>query len=181
MAQIYIISGPSGCGKTSLCKAWLEADSHLKISISCTTRQPRPSEIDGIDYHFLDEKTFQQQKKDGAFLEHALVHGNWYGTRISDVQAMLDQDVHVLLEIDWQGAAQVATKMDNITRIFMIPPSIDVLRERLESRAQDDAKTIDYRVAAAQAEMVHSHEADIQLINDDFNTTLQELLTLSSS
>jgi len=180
MPQVYIMSGPSGCGKTSLCKAWLEAVSDLKLSVSCTTRAPRPAEKDGVDYHFLDESTFLTQVKLGAFLEHAQVHDHWYGTRLSDVQHMLSQGDDVLLEIDWQGAAQVAMRIEHTVRIFMMPPSIAVLRQRLQKRAQDSVQVIERRVTAAQAEMAHCDEADIQIVNDDFDVALQALLHLKN-
>lgn len=181
MPQVFIMSGPSGCGKTSLCTAWLAASPNMRLSISCTTRQARPAEEDGVHYHFLNDKAFTQQLQQHAFLEHAFVHGHWYGTRTADVQKMLEQGYDVLLEIDWQGAAQVAKQLPQATRLFMLPPSIEALRERLMHRAQDDQSIIDQRVSAAQEEMTHRDEADIQIINDQFDATLQTLLTLNQS
>ncbi|WP_038250190.1 guanylate kinase [Ghiorsea bivora] len=176
--KLFIISGPSGAGKSSLCSKLLEACPNLNLSISCTTRSPRPGEQDGREYHFLSIAEFEKQKEAGAFLEWALVHGNYYGTRQSDVESLLNQGKDVLLEIDWQGAAQVAEKIPAATRIFILPPSIDVLRERLTHRGQDDSCVIEQRVAAAQAEMDHAHEAQYQIINDDFDKALKTLIKL---
>ncbi|MDQ7003430.1 MAG: guanylate kinase [Ghiorsea sp.] len=179
--QLYIISGPSGAGKSSLCSKLLEACPNLHLSISCTTRSPRPGESNGREYHFLSTGDFEAQKKEGAFLEWALVHGNYYGTRQKDVENILHQGSDVLLEIDWQGAAQVAKKIPNAVRIFILPPSIQALEERLISRGQDDASIIQQRVAAAEAEIAHADEAHHQIINDDFNQALQQLTLLGSS
>jgi len=177
--KLIIVSGPSGAGKSSLCSALLKACPHLNLSVSCTTRNPRPGEEDGREYHFLNQENFQKQKDADAFLEWALVHGNYYGTRQSDVEKMLQQGKDVLLEIDWQGAAQVANKLAETVRIFILPPSIEVLRERLIHRAQDGQATIDQRVAAAQTEMNHANEAQFQIINDDFEQALQQLVAIA--
>ena len=179
--QLFIVSGPSGAGKSSLCSALLKACPNLNLSTSCTTRNPRPGEQNGREYHFLSMDEFTTQKEHGDFLESALVHGNYYGTRQNDVQAMLDAGIDVLLEIDWQGAAQVARKITSATRIFILPPSIEALRERLTERGQDDKNIITQRVAAAQAEMNHAHEAQHQIINNDFETALSELISLVKS
>ena len=176
--KLFIVSGPSGAGKSSLCSALLKACPNLNLSISCTTRNPRPGEVNGREYHFLSRDDFESQKKHGAFLEYALVHGNYYGTRQSDVQTMLNDGKDALLEIDWQGAAQVAEKISSAIRIFILPPSIETLRERLTGRGQDDETIINQRVAAAQAEMNHAHEAQHQIINNDFETALSELICL---
>ncbi len=182
MNRLFVISGPSGAGKSSLCAALLKDCPKLKLSISCTTRMPRPGEKDGREYHFLNVKSFEKQKNNGAFLEWAKVHDHFYGTRQSDVLAVLEQGDDVLLEIDWQGAAQVAENMPEemveIIRIFILPPSIESLRERLVMRGQDDAEVVERRVAAAAAEMSHAGEAHYQLINDDFNESLATLMKL---
>lgn len=179
--KLYIVSGPSGAGKSSLCSALLETCPHLNLSISCTTRQPRPGEKNGREYHFLSIESFEQQKQDGAFLESARVHTNYYGTRQSDTETLLHNGKDVLLEIDWQGAAQVAEKVPSAIRIFILPPSVEILRERLTGRGQDDASIIEQRVAAAQAEISHAHEAQHQIINDDFEQALKELINLVQS
>ncbi|PCI44806.1 MAG: guanylate kinase [Proteobacteria bacterium] len=178
MSRLFVVSGPSGAGKSSLCTALLKDCPKLKLSISCTTRAPRPSEKDGREYHFLDIESFEKQKYEGAFLEWAKVHDHFYGTRQSDVLAVLQQGDDVLLEIDWQGAAQVAEKMPDITRIFILPPSIEALRERLVMRGQDDAAVVERRVAAAESEMLHAGEAHHQVVNDDFDEALQTLRRL---
>jgi guanylate kinase len=176
--KLFIISGPSGAGKSSLCAKLLEACPYLQLSTSCTTRAPRPGEKDGREYHFLNMAEFEQQKEDGAFLEWAYVHGNYYGTRQSDVENLLSQSKDVLLEIDWQGAAQVAEKMPDAVRIFILPPSIEALKARLTSRGQDDEAVIQSRIAAAQDEMSHANEAHYQIINDDFDQALQQLTAI---
>jgi len=173
--RLFIVSGPSGAGKSSLCAALLEKQPKLHLSISCTTRAPRPGEQDGREYHFLDRATFEQQRDAGAFLEWAHVHGNLYGTRQSDVEKLLVDGKDVLLEIDWQGAAQVAAKIPQAVRIFILPPSIEELRKRLSGRGQDETEVVEKRVAAAESEMAHAHEAHFQIVNDVFDTSLLEL------
>ncbi len=173
---LFVVSGPSGSGKTSLCAALLEHCPKLRLSISATTRAPRPGEVDGIDYHFLDMDTFLSQVDEGSFLEHAIVHGNAYGTRLADVEALRREGHDVLLEIDWQGASQVAACCPDACRIFILPPSVEELRRRLTGRGQDAAEVIDRRVAAAEAEMAHAGEADYRIINEDFEQALVVLL-----
>jgi guanylate kinase len=181
VSRLFIVSGPSGAGKSSLCDALLKQCDNLRLSISCTTRQPRPGEKDGKQYHFLSQKDFEAQIEQGAFLEWAKVHHHFYGTRQSDVEAMLAQGYDVLLEIDWQGAAQVALKMPESKRIFILPPSIETLRERLLMRGQDDESIVNDRVQAAAEEIAHADEAHVQIINDDFDKALQSLLNVFQS
>lgn len=176
--SLFVVSGPSGCGKTSLCAALLERCPQLRLSISATTRAPRPGETDGVSYHFLDMPSFEQQVESGAFLEHAIVHGNGYGTRLADVDAMLADGFDVLLEIDWQGADQVGRLRPQACRIFILPPSVEELRRRLSGRGQDDAAVIERRVAAVESEMAHSGEAEFRIVNDDFDIALHELLSI---
>jgi len=176
--RLFIVSGPSGSGKTSLCAAWLQQSPQLRLSISCTTRAPRPGEVDGRDYHFLSHDRFEAQRDQGAFLESARVHGNLYGTRQRDVERLLAAGSDVLLEIDWQGAAQVADKMPQALRIFILPPSIEELRKRLTGRGQDSEEVIARRIAAAEAEMAHADEAHHRIVNLDFSAALAELLAL---
>ncbi|EAU55582.1 guanylate kinase [Mariprofundus ferrooxydans] len=173
--RLFIVSGPSGAGKSSLCTALLSECPDLKLSISCTTRQPRPGEMDGREYHFLSVSDFECQRERGDFLEWANVHGNLYGTRQSDVEAQLQGGYDVLLEIDWQGARQVAEKMPGAIRIFILPPSLDELRSRLAGRGQDDAATVNRRMAAAEMEMSHADEATYRVVNIDFKEALAEL------
>jgi guanylate kinase len=173
--RLFIVSGPSGAGKSSLCTALLKKQPELRLSVSCTTRAPRPGEEDGREYHFLDRPSFERQRDEGAFLEWAHVHGNLYGTRQSDVEKLLADGDDVLLEIDWQGAAQVADRIQQVIRIFILPPSIEELRKRLSGRGQDDAEVVEKRVAAAEAEMAHAHEAHFRIVNDTFDESLLEL------
>jgi len=176
--RLFIISGPSGAGKSSLCSALLQQCDDLKLCISCTTRAPRPGELDGREYHFLSPDDFSHQSEQGAFLEWAHVHGNLYGTRQQDVETMLAGGADVLLEIDWQGAQQVADKLPTAMRVFISPPSLQELRRRLVLRGQDENEVVEQRVAAAQAEMEHAGEAHHQIINDDFDDTLKMLLNI---
>lgn len=173
---LFVVSGPSGSGKTSLCAALLERCPPLRLSISATTRAPRPGERDGVNYHFLATADFEHQVEEGAFLEHARVHGNLYGTRLGDVDAMLAEGHDVLLEIDWQGAQQVGSLRPDACRIFILPPSVEELRRRLTGRGQDDAEVIRRRVAAAESEMAHAGEAEFRIVNEDFDAALAELL-----
>jgi len=176
--RLFIVSGPSGAGKSSLCGALLEKKGDLQLSISCTTRFPRPGEVDGREYHFLEREAFETQRDQGAFLEWALVHGNLYGTRQSDVETIMASGSNVLLEIDWQGAEQVAAKIPSAVRLFILPPSLDALRERLTSRAQDAEDVVKSRVAAAEDEMSHAGEAHYRVINDDFDEALSQLMEI---
>jgi len=179
--RLFIVSGPSGAGKSSLCHALLQHCPNLKLSISCTTREPRPGESDGCEYHFLGRDEFLRQCDQGAFLEWATVHGNLYGTRQRDVEAIMAAGADVLLEIDWQGARQVAEKMPSAIRMFILPPSLDELRRRLVARGQDDDAVVNRRVAAAEAEMAHAGEAHHQIVNDDFDATFAQLLKIFST
>ncbi|MDT8376936.1 MAG: guanylate kinase [Mariprofundaceae bacterium] len=176
--ELFIVSGPSGSGKSSLCDALLRQSPNLCLSISCTTRKPRPGEVDGREYHFLSRAQFETQRDAGDFLEWASVHGNLYGTRRSDVEAVLDDGRDMLLEIDWQGAAQVARQIPQAHRIFILPPSVETLRQRLLSRGQDDDVVISRRVAAAESEMEHAGEARYRIVNDRFDDALEEILAI---
>lgn len=179
--RLFVISGPSGAGKSSLCAALLERCPNLKLSVSCTTRKPRAGEVDGREYHFLSEDLFVEQREGGAFLEWAEVHGNYYGTRLADVQAMLDSGADLLLEIDWQGARQVAEQMPQAVRIFISPPSLAELERRLTSRGLDDRAVIERRVNAAAAEMAHADEAHHRIINDNFDCALEQLVKICAA
>jgi len=176
--RLFIISGPSGAGKSSLCNKILAQCNNLRLAVSCTTRAPRPGEVDGQEYHFLQKSLFETQAAEGAFLEWANVHGNMYGTRQSDVETAMTNGHDVLLEIDWQGARQVAEKMPQAIRLFILPPSIAILRERLISRGQDSDEVVQRRIDAAEDEMSHAGEAHHSVINDDFETSLKQLLTI---
>ena len=173
--NLYIVSAPSGAGKTSLVQALMAALDNLCVSISHTTRPGRPGEIDGVNYHFVTPEQFAQMLNEGAFLESAQVFGNHYGTSQQWVRDTLATGSDVILEIDWQGAQQVRRLMPEATSIFILPPSLTALQERLNKRGQDPAAVIAQRMAAAISEMSHYAEADYLLINDQFDTALQEL------
>ena len=173
--NLFIITAASGAGKTSLIKALLAEDSRLKLSISHTTRKPRPGEADGVDYHFVDDTVFMQLLSDAQFLESAEVHGARYGTSQCAVDAPLAAGSDVILEIDWQGAAQVRRLYPNAISIFVLPPSIETLEHRLNSRGQDSQEVISRRVAAAREEMRHVGEFDYVTINDLFDVALQDI------
>ena len=173
--NLFIVTAASGAGKTSLIKALLAQDTRLKLSISHTTRQPRPGEVDGVDYHFVNEATFLQLLSDAQFLESAEVHGARYGTSQCAVDAPLQAGFDVILEIDWQGAAQVRRLYPQAVSVFVLPPSIETLEHRLNSRGQDSQETISRRVAAAREEMRHVGEFDYVTINDYFDVALQDI------
>jgi guanylate kinase len=173
--NLFIITAASGAGKTSLIKALLAEDAHLKLSISHTTRKPRPGEQDGVDYHFVDDAMFLQMLGEAKFLESAEVHGARYGTSQSAVDTPLQAGHDVILEIDWQGAEQVRRLFPNAISIFVLPPSIETLEQRLNSRGQDSQETISKRVAAARAEMRHVSEFDYVTINNYFDVALQDI------
>ncbi len=172
---LYIISAPSGAGKTSLVKALLESTDNIMVSISHTTRGIRPGEVDGKDYHFTDTATFRGMIADNAFLEHAQVFDNFYGTSRSSALDMMGKGVDVILEIDWQGAQQVRSKMPEAISIFILPPSREELERRLRGRGTDADEVIARRLGEAVTEMSHYREFDYLVFNDDFDTALAEL------
>jgi len=178
---LFIISAPSGAGKTSLVNQLLNNMSNIKASVSHTTRDRRPGEVDGINYHFVSRQQFIDMIEQGAFLEHAEVFGNFYGTSQQWVADTLATGEDVILEIDWQGAGQVRHLFPDSTSIFILPPSKQALRERLHNRAQDNADVIDKRIAAATEEMSHYIEADFMVVNDDFDYALQQLMSIISA
>ena len=175
---LYVVSAPSGAGKTSLLKAVLQKLPELKVSISHTTRPQRPGEQDGVDYHFVDQATFQQMLEEQRFLEHAQVFDNFYGTSRDWLEAQLVDGHDVILEIDWQGARQVRKLMPESCGIFILPPSREELLSRLTNRGQDSDEVIARRMAAATAEMKHYDEYDYVVINDDFETACDELAAI---
>ena len=178
---LFIVSAPSGTGKTSLVNALVRDTNHLKLSISHTTRNARPKEIDGYNYHFITEKKFKQMELAGVFMESAKVFGNFYGTSQDAVQKMLDEGHDVVLEIDWQGAEQIKQRFPKAISIFILPPSINALRERLENRGQDSIEVIDTRMKKAIAELKHYHKADFLVVNDDFEEALKSLKAIVKS
>ncbi len=172
---LYIIAAPSGAGKTSLVHELLASLPDIEVSVSHTTRAPRPSEKQGRDYYFVEPAEFEELIGRGEFLEHARVFDHYYGTRREAIQARLDADLDVILEIDWQGARQVRRQFPDCLSIFILPPSLDVLRERLIQRGQDAAEVVDRRMRAAVNEMRHFDEFDYLIVNDAFSTSLEAL------
>jgi len=176
--NLFIITAASGAGKTSLVRAMLEADQQIKLSISYTTRPPRPGEVNGVDYHFVDEATFLKMLDEGDFLESAHVHEARYGTSKTCVDEVLARDEDLILEIDWQGAAQVRELYPEAVSIFILPPSIPELESRLRGRGQDSEQVIAKRLAAARSEMSHVGEFEYVTINDKFEQALQDLMAI---
>ena len=172
---LFIVSAPSGAGKTSLLRELLSQDQGLSLSVSHTTRAMRPGEENGVHYHFVEVPAFQELVGQGAFIEHAQVFDNYYGTSEAAVRDQLAAGQDVVVEIDWQGARQVRKRFPEAVSIFVAPPSIEALRERLSGRGQDSEEIIDRRMRDAQAELSHYPEYDYLVINDDFALALQEL------
>ncbi|UXZ04333.1 guanylate kinase [Moraxella nasicaprae] len=178
MSKLFIITAASGTGKTSLVKELLATTDNLSVSISHTTRQPRPAEENGVHYHFVDVAQFEQLLADEAFLEHAQVFDNYYGTSKQAVQSLLDQGIDVILEIDWQGALQVKQKFTDAVMIFILPPSREALRSRLSNRGQDSNEVIEKRLAGSLTEMRQYDKFDYVVINDEFAVALSDLQTI---
>jgi guanylate kinase len=172
---LYTVSAPSGAGKTSLVTALVSSCPALRVSVSHTTRPRRPGEIDGTNYHFIDRPTFEKMLLESAFLEQAEVFGNLYGTSESWVRDTLGTGLDVILEIDWQGAHQIRRLIPETVSIFILPPSMNTLRERLTDRGQDANNVIEKRLAEARNEMSHYGEADYLVVNSDFDHALLEL------
>lgn len=178
---LYIVSAPSGAGKTSLVKALLKTDPAIRLSVSYTTRPPRPGETDGRDYHFVTRQRFEEMLADGEFLEHAEVYGNFYGTSRGSISRDLLAGHDVLLEIDWQGADQVRTHFPESASIFILPPSFSALRTRLAGRGQDSDEVIERRLAAAAHDVAHAEAFDYIIVNDDFDHALEDLVAITRS
>jgi guanylate kinase len=176
--SLYIISAPSGAGKTSLVKALTERDPKISVSVSHTTRSKRPGEEDSINYHFVDKTTFQEMIDKGEFLEYAEVFDNYYGTASSSVEEQLARGQDVILEIDWQGARQIRELVSEYVSIFILPPSKAALQERLTGRGQDSEEIISRRMRDAISETSHYDEYDFLVVNDDFDTALDDLGTI---
>ncbi|MBK7900222.1 MAG: guanylate kinase [Azonexus sp.] len=176
--SLYVVAAPSGAGKTTLVRGLLEADPGVGLSVSTTTRAPRPGEVDGRDYRFTDVDAFKAMVERGEFLEWAKVHGNYYGTSKSWIQAELAAGRDVLLEIDWQGARQVRSLFPEAVGIFILPPSLEELERRLRGRGTDSDEVIARRLAAAQAEMRHVGEFDYAIINKELQRASEELLLI---
>ncbi len=178
IGTLYIVAAPSGAGKTSLVKALVERLPGIEVSVSYTTRPPRPGERDGINYHFVDRETFQGMVARDEFLEHAEVFGNLYGTAKANILERLEKGVDVVLEIDWQGARQVREALPQAVGIFILPPSREALEERLRGRGQDAEEVIERRMREATEEMSHYREFDYLVINDRFEQALEGLCSI---
>lgn len=173
--RLFIVAAPSGAGKSTLIDALLRQEPTLKLSVSYTTRPPRPGEQNGREYHFVDEKTFAEMQARGEFLESAEVHGYRYGTSRSVIRDVLDRGEDLLLEIDWQGARQVRRLIPEAVGIFILPPSIEELERRMRARGQDADDVIRRRLANAREELAHAGEFQYAIMNSDFEAALQDL------
>lgn len=180
-ANLYAVAAPSGGGKTSLIAALLRLDDHLRLSVSHTTRPPRNGEVDGQHYYFVSDAEFDQLVAEDAFLEHARVYDHRYGTGREQVQRHLDQGFDVMLDIDWQGAAQIRRSFPQCRSIFILPPSLEELHRRLLSRGQDSADIIERRMQKARSELSHAREFDYLIVNDDFDSALHDLHSIIRS
>lgn len=175
LGTVFVIAAPSGAGKTSLVRELLARNRDLGVAISHTTRPQRPGEESGRHYHFVTPETFQQMVAKDCFIEHATVFGHLYGTSKESVVELQRAGKHILLEIDWQGAAQVRSSIAGCTSVFILPPSIDALRERLHSRGQDEPHIIERRLAASLEELSHYHDFDYLIVNDLFDEAVADL------
>ncbi len=179
--SLFIICAPSGAGKTSLVRALVDADPQIRLSVSYSTRAPRPGELHGHDYNFVTTPIFQKMAGEGEFLESALVHGNHYGTSQRWIAEQRAAGGDIILEIDWQGAAQVRKLVPEVVGIFILPPSLDTLLARLRQRAQDSDEVIARRLAAARDEISHANEFDYVIINEVFDQAVQDLKSIVRS
>ncbi len=181
LGTLYSVSAPSGAGKTSLVKALSKMLPSSKVSISYTTRPMRPGEVDGVDYHFVDDAAFFAMQQQQAFLEYATVFNYYYGTSRQWVEAQLAAGVDVILEIDWQGYHLIKQQLPHSVGVFVLPPSQQALMLRLQQRAQDSPQVIQQRLNKAQEEMSHCKEYDYIIVNDDFAEALAELQSIIQS
>ncbi len=179
--QLLIVSAPSGAGKTSLIKALMEQDQRVEVSVSHTTRPQRPGELEGVNYFFISTETFHEMREAGAFFESAEVFGHFYGTSLTQLEVRLSAGADVILEIDWQGAEQVRKLLPDSAWLFILPPSLEALKSRLQARGQDAEDTIEIRMSAARDEMSHWDQADYLIINDEFDWALEALQALVRS
>ncbi len=179
--NLFTISAPSGAGKTSLVKALVESMPGVRVSVSHTTRPMRPGEVNGVNYHFVAVEEFVRMLDEAAFLEHAQVFDNYYGTSQDWVEQVLAEGTDVILEIDWQGAQQVRRLMPECIAVFVLPPSLQTLRERLTGRGQDSDEVIAKRLAGAVNELSHYPEADYLVVNDVFEVALNEIKAIITS
>jgi guanylate kinase len=174
--KLFVVAAPSGAGKTSLVKALVTSIPNIEVAVSHTTRPKRPDEVDGVNYFFVDETDFQKMTEKHEFAEWACVFGSYYGTSKQEVKRILGCGHHLVLEIDWQGAAQIRAELPDASTIFILPPSLAALRERLHNRAQDDEQTVRERMNSAIDEISHYIEFDFLVVNDDFDIALADLV-----
>lgn len=174
LGNLFIISAPSGAGKSTLINALLKQDADMQLSVSHTTRSPRPGETDGVQYHFTDVSSFKQLIAQDQFIEWAEVFGNYYGTSKAALADKLAQGIDVFLDIDWQGARQIKQQLPFVTSIFILPPSVGALEQRLNQRGQDSAEVIAGRMAKARDEISHANEYDYWVVNDDLELAVQQ-------
>lgn len=179
--NVFLITAPSGAGKSSLVNALLAQDPDLELSVSCTTRAPRDGEVNGRDYHFVSEAEFLAMREKNDLLEWALVHGNYYGTPRTLMANALQSGQDIMLEIDWQGAAQVRQLLPAVTGIFVLPPSLEALETRLRTRGKDSDTVIASRMAAAESEIAHAHEFEYVIVNQTFDKALAQLAQIVAS
>ncbi len=175
---LFVIAAPSGAGKTSLIRTLVERDDNLIVSISHTTRPPRPDEKDGQAYYFVDETTFKSMIRQNRFLEYARIFGSYYGTSRDQIEALLASGRNIILEIDWQGARQVTSQMKGCVGIFILPPNYTALEERLYKRKNDSPEVIKKRMNMAREEILHYTEFDYIVVNDDFEYALAEIMAI---
>ena len=175
---LFIVAAPSGAGKSSIVNAVLARDPNICLSISFTSRQPRPGERHAEHYHFVSAQEFEGMVEAGDFFEHALVHGDWKGSARQSVEPQLASGKDVLLEIDWQGARQVRSKVPDAVSVFILPPSRQALEQRMRSRGQDSEEVIAQRLSAAREEMSHYGEFDFVIVNEDFGTAVDEMCAI---
>jgi guanylate kinase len=176
--SLFVVCAPSGAGKTTLVDALLARESNIRLSPSYTTRAPREGEKDGVDYFFISRQQFERMIQDGEFLEHANVYGNYYGTSRKWIESELSGDHDVLLEIDWQGAQQVRKLFPHMVGIFILPPSLAELRNRLKSRGKDSPEAIEKRMASARDEISHVLEFEYIIVNEQFEAALSDLMAV---
>ena len=181
VGQLILVSAPSGAGKTSLVRAALERDERLSVCVSHTTRARRGNEVDGVNYHFVDTEEFDRMVANNEFLEHAQVFDRRYGTAKTEVEKLLASGADVILEIDWQGADQVRAAIPGAASIFIMPPSVEVLQQRLAGRGEDSAESIARRLAEARLEMSQAHKYQFVVVNDQFEQAVNDVLAICAA
>ena len=174
-AKLFVLSGPSGVGKTTLAQAVIDGDTNLQRAITHTSRKPRAGEVDGLHYHFVSENLFLEMKSNQEFLETVHIFGSYYGTSQAAVQSSLDRNMDTMLIIDFQGAQNVRVLMQSVTSIFVLPPSVDALKDRLLERAETDDETLQSRIEKARYEMSQHADYDFVIVNDSFESTVEQL------